>query len=81
MISLWNRREVYMGFDIEQLAHVRNALTDASIPFIQRSGNQTIRSRMGSFGENSSFTALNYIYVHKSDLERAHVALRITHMR
>ena len=81
MISIWNRREVYMGFDIDQLSHVRKTLTDAGIPFIQRAGNQTIRSRMGSFGENSQFTALNYIYVNKDDLDRAQTALRISPIR
>ena len=81
MISIWNRREVYMGFDVDQLSHARKTLTDAGIPFIQRAGNQTLRSRMGSFGENSSFTALSYIYVHKDDLDRAHAALRISPMR
>ena len=81
MISIWNRREVYMGFDIDQLSHVRKTLTDADIPFIQRSGNQTLRSRMGSFGESSQFTALSYIYVNKDDLDRAHAALRISSIR
>lgn len=81
MISIWNRREVYMGFDIDQLAEVRRTLTDAGISFIQRSGNHTARSRMGSFGEHSQYSALNYIYVHKEDLERAHAALRISVIR
>ncbi len=81
MISIWNRREVYMGFDIDQLAEVRRTLTDAGIPFIQRAGNQTIRSRMGSFGEHSRYSVLNYIYVHKDDLDRAHAALRISVIR
>ena len=81
MISIWNRREVYMGFDIDQLAHVRKELTDANIPFIQRSSNQTMHSRLGSFGEKSAYAALYYIYVHKDDLERANAALHISHMR
>ena len=81
MITLWKRREVYMGFDIEKLSDVCKALTDADIPFIQRSGNHTARSRMGSFGEHSAFTALYYIYVHKDDLDRAHAVLRISQTR
>ena len=81
MISIWNRREVYMGFDIDQLAHVRKELTDANIPFIQRSSNHTARSRTGAFGENTAYAGLYYIYVHQDDLERARAALRISTMR
>ena len=81
MIPFWKRREVYMGFDIDQLAGVRKTLTDAEIPFIQRSGNHTARSRLGAFGESSTYAALYYIYVHKDDLDRAHTALRISPMR
>ncbi len=81
MITFWNRREVFMGFDAQQLAHTIKTLTDAGIPFIQRASNQTIRSRMGSFGESSSFAVLTYIYVHKEDLKRAQTALHITVMR
>ncbi len=81
MISVWNRREVYMGFDYKKLSNVRKALNDADIPFIQRPGNGLMRSRMGSFDETSAYAALRYIYVHKDDLERAHAALRITIIR
>lgn len=81
MIPFWKRREVYMGFDIDHLACVRQTLTDANIPFIQRSSNHTARSRMGAFGESSTYAALQYIYVHKDDLERAHTALRISVIR
>jgi hypothetical protein len=76
MIPFWNRREVFMGFDIDQLTHVREALTAAGIPYIQRSSGHTVRSRMGSFGENSTFAALYYIYVHKDNLDQAHTALK-----
>ncbi len=81
MIPFWHRREVFMGFDIDQLSRVRDALSAAGIPYLQRSGGHTLRSRMGSFGENSAFAALNYVYVHKDDLDRAREALRISPIR
>jgi len=76
MIPFWKRSEVFMGFDIDKLADVRDALTNANIPYIQRASGHKTRSFIGSAGENLTFSSLYYIYVHKDDLGRAHAALR-----
>ena len=34
MIMLWNRKEVYNGFDIGQLARVRDTLWHCSLPLL-----------------------------------------------
>jgi hypothetical protein len=75
MITFWNRREVFMGFELDQLSNVLNALTAADIPFIRRSSRHTSRSFLGALGENASFSGLQYVYVHKDDFERAQQAL------
>ena len=83
MITFWNRREVFVGFDIGQLARVRDTLSAAGIRYIYRSVGHNLsgvrRGRTGSFGENPMLSNMYYVYVHKDDLASAQAELRKPH--
>lgn len=79
MITVWNRKVVFITFSMESQAKVRDILEHNGIRYYvkvvnRRSasplGNGT-RSRMGSFGEDSSFSYEYIFYVHRKDFELA----------
>lgn len=80
MIAFWNRREVFMGFDLGQLARVRNVLSAAGVDYVYRSVGRNMmgarRARVGSLGEGMTFSAMYYVYVHKDDVDRARAELQ-----
>ena len=74
MIAFWNRKEVYMGHSMVELADIRDILAVNQIKYTYRtvsssSGNR--RGMRGSFGERAEFGCMYYIYVHKNDYEWA----------
>lgn len=74
MIGFWNRKEVYMGYSMAELANVRDILAVNQIKYTYRtvdssSGNR--RGELGSFGERSELSCMYYVYVHKNDYEWA----------
>ncbi len=73
MIMLWNRKEVFAGFDIGQLARVRDTLSAAGIRYIIRSVDHVAshRSVISSNRGNPLLSSMYYVYVHKTDLDRA----------
>ncbi len=79
MITVFNRKEIFISFSMESQAEIRNLLDNHEIKYYvkvvnRRSaspfGNGT-RSITGSFGENFSYTYEYIIYVHKKDFELA----------
>ena len=75
----WNRREVYLGFSEREFAHVREMLSAAGIPCETRIVNARCsgtRGRLSSFGMNPAYENQFYVYVRKSDYERANAFLK-----
>lgn len=70
MIALWNRREVYVGFSIEERNEVVDAFVAEDISYASKCGAGTglIAPIHGGGSCNST---MNYIYVHKKDADRA----------
>jgi len=79
MIAFWNRREVFMGFDIGDLAQVRDTLAAAGIRYTYRSTGHNLstafRGHIGSYGENPMQANVYYVYVHKDDFDKAQSVL------
>ena len=77
MIMPWNRKEVFAGFDIGQLACVREILSASGIRYIIRSADHgaSHRSVISSGGGNPMLSSMYYVYVHKKDLDRAQYEL------
>lgn len=79
MITIFNRRDVYKGYDLKTYSNIRTVLSDNHIPYEtnvknrmgQWAGPGTLRGRTGSFGQSSDMMYEYKIYVHKSDYEQA----------
>ncbi|VYU56120.1 hypothetical protein [Clostridium tertium] len=82
MIALWNRKEIYYGFSLEQFSNIRSILSQNRIRYdvrtISRTSSKSLgstRGFIGSFGENPNLAYEYYIYVHKDDYSKALVAI------
>lgn len=80
MITMLNRKGVYIGHDMKQFSEIRNLLAEEGIDYKYKVKNQmgewsgehgTIRSNMGMLGQDSSLDYEYEIFVHKDDYERA----------
>lgn len=78
MITIFNRKEVYAGFSMEECGKIRDVLAANKIKYDFKctSSNSSgifssTRSRMGSFGENIEYSYSYYVYVRKDDYEQA----------
>lgn len=74
MLTVFNRKEVYQGYDLEELARVRWALKEAGIPYsvkaVNRSGGGFGSSRSrGAYGFSGQYSILYSVYVHKNQAE------------
>lgn len=84
MILFWNRKEVFVGYSMEQFAAFRQKLVDNGIQYdfklVSNNNNNALfgsgRSRTGTFGENMAYMTMYYLYVHKKDYEYACAVLR-----
>lgn len=84
MITIFNRKELYMTYDMNVLANVRNLLADHNIDydykFIDRKSPSPMaagsRARTGTAFEKREIEVQYYIYVHKNDYEKAKAVLR-----
>lgn len=84
MITVFNRKELYMTYDMNILANVRNLLASHNIDYdyksIDRKNPSPIaagtRARTGTAFEKRDIEIQYYIYVHKSDYEKARAVLR-----
>ena len=74
MITIFNRREIYTGFSMEEFAKMREILSSNQIKYSVKVFNPNYGSResgRGTFGENPNYFYQYYIYVHKKDYEEA----------
>lgn len=77
MLTVFNRKEVYQSYDVDELSRVRWALKDAGIKYAVKVANQSgaagagsSRSR-GAMGFNPKYSYIYSVYVHKNDAEDA----------
>ena len=76
MITFWNRKEVFVGYDIGQLARVRDTLSAARIRYIYRSAGHSVSAGgHGYYSANPLMSSMYYVYVHKDDFDRAQYEL------
>ncbi len=78
MITIFNRRELTITFEMGQQDRIRSILSRNGIPYTYRThGRATAgwggshRSRAGSLGENLDFLIHYQFFVHKKDFDRA----------
>ena len=74
MIHLFNRRELLTTTSMEQQSNVRNILADNKIPYRVRVRNNAggmSRSRVVMPGMQTEYMYQYYIYVKKTDYEKA----------
>lgn len=84
MITIFNRRELLVTFNMQEQARVRNILADNDIDYLVKTSNRmgswlmagSSRSHFGSFGVDQALTYEYRIYVHKDDLEKAIYLMR-----
>ena len=76
MIFIWNRKEVYNGFSIDDFNRIKDILSEREIKYDFRTVNRTTssafdstRGRIGSMGENLKYSYEYYIYVNKDNYE------------
>ena len=77
MITIFNRREICLTFDVHKLAKVRETLSVNGIDYKIKSFNRgngfggSSRSRIGNFGINVEYGQEYAVYVKKEDFEEA----------
>ena len=74
MITVWNRKEVYIGHSMAKFADIRDILAVNQIKYTYRtvsSKNSYRRGVRGSFGERAELSCMYYIYVHRNDYDWA----------
>lgn len=79
MITLFNRKELTVTFDLSEQARIRTLLAaegiDYSVKTVNRMSASPIssgsRSRTGTYGQNTEAMIEYSIYVKKTDYERA----------
>ena len=84
MITIFNRKEVCITYDMNRQAEIRNILQGANIDYIIRTKNRTetmlvrggTRAYTGSWGNRQMMDYEYHIYVHKDDYEIALYLIR-----
>lgn len=79
MITILNRKEVCLTYDVKRQSEVRDILhangIDYTVKILNRKSPSPMaagsRARTGSFGENPSLACEYKIFVHKDDYEKA----------
>ena len=79
MLTIFNRKELFVAYDMGRQAEIRNTLAangiDYKVKVVNHStvslGGEMTRVRTGSFGERANFSYEYIIYVKKRDFERA----------
>lgn len=73
MITIFNRKELFVTFSSEEQLRIRNILRDNNIEHYVKcqSRNFWNRGRTGSFGLNSEYLYDYKIYVRNKDYEKA----------
>lgn len=78
MIALWNRREIYNGFSIQEFNRLKDILIANGIDYTFKTVNRSAssnfdvsRASIGTLGENLNLSYEYHLYVHKNDYEDA----------
>jgi len=79
MITIFNRKEIYLTYSMSELAKIRDKLSQGNIKYYVKTINRMspspfargTRSRTGSFGQNMDLNYEYIIYVHKKDYKQA----------
>jgi hypothetical protein len=79
MITIFNRKEVTVTFDLNEQSRVRTLLAGEGIEYSVKTVNRMSaspisagsRSRTGTYGQNTDLMTEYIIYVKKADYERA----------
>ena len=85
MITMFNRQEFLITFDMKRQAEIRNILAQNNIEYIIKTVNRkspspfsaNTRDITGTFGENLKLEYEYVIYVKKSDYDKASAILHI----
>jgi len=83
MITIFNRKELYLTYSMNEQAKIRDKLSQMDIEYYVKTVNRMspspfargTRSRTGSFGQNTDLNYEYIIYVHKKDYEQAKSAV------
>ena len=84
MITIFNRKEICVTYDMNKQAEIRYLLQGAGIDYVIRTKNRTgsafvrggTRAYTGSFRHNQMMDYEYHIYVHKDDYEEAMYLIR-----
>lgn len=83
MITIWNQKEVFVGYSLQKFNEVRSLLDVNKIKYKYRVVNHNSaylfssrRARTGTFGENMEYSNMYYVYVHKKDYDNAIAAIQ-----
>lgn len=84
MLTIFNRRELMIAYDMNRQAEIRSLLArngiNYSVKVINRKSPSVFaagsRARAGTFGENLRLEYEYIFYVHKADYERAAAIIR-----
>ena len=73
MITILNRREIFVTYSLRECNAVCARLSNAGIPYRIRTHSHSSmnRGRTGSLGVNTDFACEYRVFVHKADYERA----------
>lgn len=79
MITIFNRKNVYTGYDLKQFSSIRDTLAANHIDHTintknrmgQWTGQGTLRGRTGSLGQSADTMYEYEVFVHKDDHEKA----------
>lgn len=83
MITLFNRKELTVTFDLSEQARARTLLAEAGIDYFVKTVNRLSSSpfsagsrvRTGTYGQNTGALTEYIIYVKKAEYERAKSAI------
>ena len=85
MLTVFNRKSLWIGFDADRFQEIRSRLDAAGIVYRYRvhsrlggtgSRGGSMRGSYGSFGMRSEAMYQYEIFVHRRDLERARYVMR-----
>ena len=80
MITIFNRKEIFVTFDMNKQAEIRYLLQGESIDYVIRTKNRTgtmlvrggtTRAYTGTYGNQQMMDYEYHIYVHKDDYDKA----------
>lgn len=71
MITILNRKELFITLDMKRQADIRNILSANNIEYTVKVKNLNRLSKAGSFGIDLDYSTEYKIFVHKKDYDKA----------